>query len=474
MTDELDTRLREALRDLRPPPADAAQRARVRAAVRAAAGEAEPRPRPRRPFGLLRRPPFGLLLRRPVVRLGLAAAVMLAAFAAVALFGPAGGKGPETVSAAQVMQRALMAWSSGRTLQADVELTIVEWDMWAGTHKTLVDRYHLSMQADGSYRLTLQGRSQTGVVPTGGTPSAEDVVYSARTGTLSAYSRDRGLLERLGYPPGPPDRWAGIITDYDFSAGARALEAARGAKLEVTTYEDRPAWVVTCSLASGSARPAVTQASPLFKITIDQATSWPVRFQAIQDDLVYLDVRYSHLRVDEPLPDRVFALTPPSDAAVTRVNEGFRRVELTEACAATGYTALVPDVVPERYELAQAAVAPSSATANRLVEGRRVFVLQYTRGFDGLTLTTRRVTDPEYVADTDPFEPEPGWAKLMRREVRLRSGAFAGATAMLVVAPKITTPHLWAVKDGVLLTVAGGATGQELVELAESLHVLDH
>ncbi len=34
-----------------------------------------------------------------------------------------------------------------------------------------------------------------------------------------------------------------------------------------------------------------------------------------------------------------------------------------------------------------------------------------------------------------------------------------------------STPHLWAVKDGVLLTIAGGANGEELLAIAESLQV---
>lgn len=464
MNDDLDRRLREALRDLQPPSATDAERERVHAAVRAAAGAAEPRPRRRRVFALLP--------RRPAVRLGLAAAVICVLIAAAALLGTPGSRGPESVSAAEVLQRALVAFSSGRTLQADVELTVVEWDMWQGTHEALTDRYRLTMRADGSYRLTLVGAPRTGWFPEGAVGLTDDVAYDARTGTLGVHSRERGLIERLQYPMGPPDRWAGIITQYDFSAGVRALEAAGGAAVEVATYEGRPAWVVTCSLASGSSRPAVAQASPLYVFTIDRATSLPVRFQAVQDEIVFVEVRYRDLRFDEPLPRGVFALDPPEGVDVTRVNEGFRRVDPSDAKSLDGYATLAPDAVPQGFTLVGAAAAPGSTTANGLVEGRRVFALQYARGFDALTVTTRRVADAEYVADTDPFEPEPAWAKLVRHEVTLRTGPFAGATAMVVVAPKITTPHLWAVKDGLLLTVAGTASERELVMIAESLHAI--
>ena len=464
MNDDLDRRLREALRDLQPPPATDAERERVRAAVRTAAHAAEPRPSRRRVFALLP--------RRPAVRIGLAAAVVCVLIAAVTLLGTPGSRGPESVSAAEVLQRALVAFSSGRTLQAEVELTIVEWDMWQGTHEARTDRYRLAMRADGSYRLTLVGAPQTGWFPEGAVGVTDDVAYDARTGTLGVHSRQRGLIERLQHPMGPPDRWAGLITAYDFSAGVRALAAARGAAVEVATYEGRPAWVVTCSLASGSSRPAVTQASPLYVFTIDQATSLPVRFQAVQDEIVVVEVRYRDLRFDEPLPRGVFVLDSPQGADPTRVNEGFRRVDPSDAKSLDGYATLAPDAVPEGFTLVGAAAALRSTTVNGLVEGRRVFALQYARGFDALTVTTRRVADPEYVADTDPFEPEPTWAKLMRHEVTLRSGSFAGATAMVVVAPKITTPHLWAVKDGLLLTVAGTASERELVMIAESLRAV--
>ena len=51
------------------------------------------------------------------------------------------------------------------------------------------------------------------------------------------------------------------------------------------------------------------------------------------------------------------------------------------------------------------------------------------------------------------------------------SGAFAGARARILVATTTSMPHLWAVKDGVLLTIAGGATAEELLAIAESLQV---
>jgi hypothetical protein len=53
--------------------------------------------------------------------------------------------------------------------------------------------------------------------------------------------------------------------------------------------------------------------------------------------------------------------------------------------------------------------------------------------------------------------------------VRLTSGPYAGVTAAVVIAPAITTPHLFAVKGDLLLTIAGAASADELVMIANSL-----
>ena len=84
-------------------------------------------------------------------------------------------------------------------------------------------------------------------------------------------------------------------------------------------------------------------------------------------------------------------------------------------------------------------------------------------------MTTRRVADPSFAAEYDPFEPEPSWAALVAGPAEISGGAFRGVTARIVVAPKTTTPHPWAAKDGVLLTVAGSATADELLAVAASL-----
>jgi hypothetical protein len=474
MSEEQDKRLREALRGLQPPPPGLDARERVCAAVAAAATDTaaertaaapaaaeQPRSQPGRHFAVF--------ARRRRLALGLAAVAAAAVVAGILLVGPREGGGPEPVSAREVLRQALRALSSGRTLAAEVTLKVRTSDLWTTPVHYDVDRYGILLSADGSYRLSGRGASTIGWLPGIRSHPPAEVVFNARRGVLSTYSRRWGLIERYGYPPGPPDRWAGLVTEYDFSAAGRALEAAGATRLRTAVYEGRPAWVITCSLASGPSGPAITDEWPIYEITIDRATAFPVCFRALQDGVLQAEIRYRSVRIDEPLPDRAFELRARAGASVTRIQDGFRRAAVSQIASLPGYTTLVPASVPRGFSLTQAAIAPHAVTANHLIRGRRVVALQYARGFDSLTVTTRAVADPWFAAEYDPLEPEPSWAALVAWPATISGGAFRGVTAQVVVAPKTTTPHLWAVKDGVLLTVAGSATAEDLLAVAASL-----
>ena len=475
MSDEQDMRLREALRGLQAPPLNEDARERVRAAVAAAAME-PPRVRRRRAFvefAWRRRLAFGLMA---VAVVALAAGVVLVGW-------PRGG--PEPVSASEVLQKAMRARSAGRTLAAEVTLTIRTNALWATTAQYEVDHYDMLMRADGSFRLSRRGPPPVGWSMGGSHPSAEvvfdalrgvlsmypsaEVVFDARRGVFSSYSPDRGLIERAGYPLGPPDRWADPIALADFSATARALDAVDATRVRTAVYEGRPAWIITCSLVSIPSHPRVSADWPIFEITIDQATALPVCFREIRDGQMWAEVRYGSLRADAPLPDDAFELKAPGGASATRIRGGFALASVAAIAKLPGCTALVPKMVPPGFRLDQAAVAKHGVTANRRHKGRNIVALRYGRGFDSLTVTTRSVADAYYAAFYDPFELDQQWAREVAWTVRIRAGAFAGKTARVVVAPGTTVPHLWAVKDGVLLTIAGSATADDLLAIAASL-----
>jgi hypothetical protein len=210
---------------------------------------------------------------------------------------------------------------------------------------------------------------------------------------------------------------------------------------------------------------------------VDKQTSLLLGVDVVTAGRLTLSARWRNVRVNEPLPEHIFTKQPPAGVTVKRIDDGFRRVTLDEAAATPGVTPLVPRVIPEGYALSQVAVAGRAAftiqigEADEAFRGRHVFALQYRRGFDALTVSTRTIDGPDYTVDIDPCEGDQAWSTWARTEVPIASGAFVGVTARILVGSTSSAPHLWAVKDGVLLTIAGAASAEELLAVAESLQV---
>ena len=406
------------------------------------------------------------------VRLALAAAALIAAATVAVLVGVPRAPGPQTVNAAHVLDRALAAYSSGHTWQADLVGKFFRGEMWETSHPYVFRRFHMMRDADGSFRWTAFGGTAPGSRMTG------IETYDARTGVLRGGEPGRSWHVVAQYPLGPPDTETSLLlgvdvsaNGVDFGATLRAVAASGTHRLDETVVDGRPAWTVTCTKGEMAGLPSSNVDWPVYTITVDKQTWLPVRFQDVTGGFLIADVRFRNVRIDEPLPRRAFTARPSPGLTVRRSDRGFRRVTLDEAVTAPGVTPLVPGFLPGGYELSRVAVAPHSLTGNHVVRARHVFELQYTSGFDALMVSTRRIHDMYYTADDDPLDDraDPTWSKLARTEATIASGAFAGATARIVVATMSSKPHLWAVKDGVLLTIAGGATAKELLAIAESL-----
>jgi hypothetical protein len=278
----------------------------------------------------------------------------------------------------------------------------------------------------------------------------------------------------------------------------------------------------TAAVAGGS-----DAAERRLSVSVDQRSGLPVRIQSWVGGLLTAELRLQNVKVDGLVADGVFAPGPPRSARVTRGDDGrlalsvdlgtstattplpfdpetvsprdvrvsiadepaiaedpgFRRTSIDEVPAATGRAALVPTWLPGGFSLRCVAVRngpgslrESNPLAARASADTGVVMLRYGFGFEAITVTTRRLDlrrAPSLSAPgPDPFigSSWPGWADA-RTAVRLTAGAFAGGSCRVVVAP-LTIPHLWAVKDGVLLTVAGDASAQELLAIADSIEPL--
>jgi hypothetical protein len=401
--------------------------------------------------------------RRPL-RLALVAAAVAALVAVALLAGLPRTSGPQGVSAAEVLDRALAAYSSGRTWQADLTVRYYASDMWDPPRW---DVAHLDVMRDaqGSYRVTWYDETAAGRRVT----AVE--VYDAKAGSLVRLRRaSRKWRVVTGYPLGPPDV---APLGMDWGATLRAVAAAGNVRLGETVIDGRPAWTVTCTKGEMAGLPASKVDWLVYTIAVDKETWLPVRVREVAAGVLRNDYRFRDLRVDDPLPPDAFSPPPSRGLTVTRSDLGFKTVTLDQARDTPGVAVLVPGSLPDGYALSSAAIAPSAWTANHVVRARNVFALQYTSGFDALTVSTRTIADDYYSVDDDPFDDraDPTWSKLARKEVPISRGAFAGTTARILVATTTTAPHLWAVKDGVLLTIAGGATADELLAIAESLQV---
>ncbi len=415
---------------------------------------------------------------------GVVAAAVVLGLLLIGVPGVSRVSGPPPVSAAQVIQKMLHALASGGTLQADsLDRLRVGADTYVVRHARVL------LRSDGSVRFTQTDKPEVSRPEWARDRYDANVfAYDSEHGVYRDYVRgwdpDTGpsgaylnqVVVTKGYPLGPPD--AAPVFAYDFSAVARALQAGAEASLRTTTYQGRPAWVISISdrVAIGSqlagvaaARWAGASGDEVAATTVDQETCLPMRFQVLVGGVVQFEYRWTNVRVNEPLPDRAFAFAPPKSAKVVHKDGGFRRVPLSAIASATGREPLLPAWLPSGYTQRWAAIAATSTTANGATRGRDVVAVQYARGFDGLTVTTRTVDDPRHAAEVDPVEDEIWWADLLSKHVRLTKGSFAGATAQFVLGPQISIPHLWVVKDGVMLTVAGGVTAGELVRIAESM-----
>jgi hypothetical protein len=427
--------------------------------------------------GDARRTGFGSRLRAAFVprraRLALAAVAIAAVTATALLVGLPGTTGPQPVSAAEVLRRALAVPASIKTWQADIRVEMYDDSVWKKYHANKVRRVHVMRDAAGG-RETYSAITAAGHRLEG--PSEE--VYPVTGEPVPYWDSEIGrwFIETNG-PIGAPD--AGTIPLLDIGLAVRALAASSTLRLGETVAAGRPAWTVTCTKGEMAGLPSTGDDATVYTVVVDKQTWNLLGVKEVKKGRVTFDLRFSNVRVNEPLPEDAFDVPPPPPGArIKRDDLGFHRVTLDQAAAVPGATTLVPRWMPAGYGLSKVTVADSAvvlawvAAENRdaSIRGRDVVTLLYERGWDALAISTRTVQGTGYSIDIDPCEGfDQAWSKRAHREVLITSGAFAGVTVRIVAASTSAPPHLWAVKDGVLLTIAGAASADELLSIAESL-----
>ncbi len=497
------------------------------------------------------------------LRFALAAALTLLLTGVVVLFGLPGGAqvadklpggstaqgpadpvlgGPEPASAAEVGQIAQEALRDADTIVADLywcDYRAIRFDRPGADD----NRTRVVLCADGSYRAIAVrpplvpekwGDRTIDVPGIVGSDKGEDASYDATTGVERSYYA--GFDRWMVTPPGvysdenevPLEQVEAAVyvdareeTGCDptngsvramaypvpgigptvFSGVVYALRAAGDGTVRTTTFDGRPAWVVSCAVAPQPSSPGDEVPWPngpddSLIITVDKATGLPVRTQKLAGDKVLAEWCLMDLQVDVQVPEGTFTLDFPSGlfrdkpvGSITRVDNGFRAVPLDQVEATVGRAPMVPTHVPAGYELSRVAVKQEDTLTeddlgemgkdscwymNKALTGSAIVALRYGRGFEALAVTTRvldpQVTSEAFSIETDPFIRTWPGATDARTPVELTSGAFAGGRGFVVVGP-LTTPHLWAVKDGMLLMVGGDASAEQLLAVADSVEV---
>jgi len=371
---------------------------------------------------------------------------------------------PQVATAAEVT--AAMRSAIERATGMTGRLTLSTWD--SADAAALTSEWTFAASADGSY--IVRG---TNTYPDG-TVHSEATAYDAATGTERHLTAEGDApptcYERTGLAAGRPDAapadWA---LSRRLGSVVRALQVAGDASVTETTYEGRAAWVLEAEVQPNR---IATFPVDRISVTVDRETGFPVRVVETGGGSPVSELTITDIVIDPVFTEDAFELEFPPGAAVYADDYGFDRVLLEEAAAAVGYDVLTPAWLPEGYRLSSVSVATDAMSTGK--EGmnpasRGVVSLAYRRGFDTLVITTRLVGE-DRSAWTDPLSSGEGFIDEPKL-VTLGGGTLQGITAEMLVDP-LTVPHLWAIGDQLVVTVAGDASAAELQRIAESLSVL--
>jgi len=307
-------------------------------------------------------------------------------------------------------------------------------------------------------------------------PNAEDLNTGRREDYASMAS---------GCPLGPPDRSDQDSDDIDSHLFALWFQGnvmsvmAHGTVTE-TNYEGRPALTVIAD-----AEPSVDSPFDAVEVTVDRAAWFPVRVRYLRRGKVREEERLTNLRLNEPISDESFAPSFPSGAEVVRrrATPFWRHISFAEAAQAFSPAPLAPHVLPPDFAPFAAAETDRAqlrfivTTANGGHDerywswSRDITALAYRAGFLTFVVTTRDQATDDPLADPFATLPELAARGNELETVTLESGALRGVKAQLAM-PALNTPHLWAYKDGRLITVSGDLTRDQLLLVANSLEPL--
>jgi hypothetical protein len=327
-------------------------------------------------------------------------------------------------------------------------------------------------------------------------PALDITTFDERTGEMGLYGPgytmgggmriEQAMLVK-GRPLGAPDL-EGFSPSWLSTEGLTLslLPNLDKGTVRRVTYEGRPALVVSAHVTPGPAVPQGRDGMTVYsdfdqiRLTVDVATWFPMRYTTLLHGDIVKDVHLTDVHLDVPVTDSEFEPAFPDGAKVEVDDEGFRRVTPAEAAAAFSYTPLAAGDPPSGFAFSAAATAdkaqffimtgPGDAKHESWRTTRDVTQAQYRAGFLSFTVTTRPDVGMHDPLPADPFARDPGAvaARGAVRKATIKHGALTGVTVKYAM-PAVGVPHLWAFHDGLLVTVSGDLTEEQLLGVAESL-----
>jgi hypothetical protein len=219
-------------------------------------------------------------------------------------------------------------------------------------------------------------------------------------------------------------------------------------------------------------------------VTVDEETGYPLRVREFFKGDMWRETLVKDFEVLSSVPDDLFEFQFPEGAKVESQDLGFREIELEDAGAEAGYSPAVPTWLPADFALRQTTFADTSEIPVPGEQGIRpdydafrstdVVSARYGQGFLNVTVTTRRLENPEAAKRGDPFDGVTEFYMKYEeppQKVKLIGGAFKGSTASMYTID-LVLPHLWFIEGDLLVTVAGDVNAKQLVRIANSLELL--
>ena len=397
-------------------------------------------------------------MRRPRLRWTLravaVAAVVALAFVAIDALRSENVNVPPIVQpadAAVVKAKVLNAMARTRTLSG----TFVSTERDPGTDTTDRLRGEFVLLADGSFH-----------VRTGGIEEA----YDARRRVSTLYDPnpvyEPFAHKARGLSGGPPDTFVDSAFQRELGSVVRALLGVADVPVETGSFRGRPVWTLSTPVRQDRLAGAGYSPNHL-EVKVDVETGIPLYALWTVDGRLRRKLVISTVAVNGGVSRADLAVDLPDGVQPTRSDQGFERVALDEVEGIVGYAPLVPAWVPDGFELDDVTVAPQGGpTGSEAMNpvAPDVVSMVYRRGFDRIVLTTRVATDGDW---SDPLATGEGFVDRPER-IRLERGALSGVEANLLIVP-LALPHIWALTDDLVVTVAGDLNRQQLLRVTEAL-----